>query len=455
MIERHGDLTLIVNKGAAVVMDITGPSKDTLGKPTPNIVKVRGYTALDQVQFANWGSNNRRPQDIITEMDKSGIAKAGLRVRMNAHYGDGPEYYRMGDEGHPEPVKLSATELKPCLDFARANRLPALLKEAVMNFEWWGMVHAECVVDNACRTITSVQIKKAAWIRHSLGHEETGHSEWAVLNPNWGIGDDSTARLIPMAHPWWSAEQVREWLKDTGYRKFIWPVMIPDPDAGYYPDLEWHALYDNGWLHSTNRIPKYKDKMFTRQLGVRWFIKIPKNYWPAKFGEDNWAALSPALKEAKKQEVYALIESRLTGEDNAGKVLVAEMQVDDMGQPLPGWEIVPLDDKLKEGMFLPDANKGNSEILASMLVDPTLLGQGASGTLGAGSGSDKREAYNILTALLYTSEEQTTEWWNLVRDFNGWDPTLCLGYATREFVTTDVAKSGVLEDKPKPPAPLP
>jgi len=77
-----------------------------------------------------------------------------------------------------------------------------------------------------------------------------------------------------------------------------------------------------------------------------------------------------------------------------------------------------------------------------MLVDPTLLGQGASGSLGAGSGSDKREAYTILNALLYTSREQTVEWWNLVSRFNNWDPTLVLGYKNIMLTTLDVNPTG-------------
>lgn len=444
MIKTQGTMALIVNGNMAVTVGETG-GKSTTAEATKAIIKVNGYGSTYEVAYANWGSNNRRPQDILVEMNKSGIAKAGLRVRTNAHYGSGPLYYRNWADGSnqaPQPVSNIDTKAADALAFDRAVRMAALLKEVIMNFEWWGMAHVECLVNDNATRITSARCLKSAWVRHSLISEESGRIEWAVFNPNWERGDNTQAKLVPMADPWWTADELRAWLKKTGFRKFVFPTFIPDADMGYYPDLEWHALYDNGWLKQTNSIPSFKDAMFKNQINIKWHIKIPKNYWPARFGEDNWAQLSPADKEVKKGEVYGLIFDYLGGAANAGKALITELQVDDMGQPLPGWEVIPLDDKLKDGAFLPDANKGNSEILASMLVDPTLLGQGASGSLGAGSGSDKREAYTILNALLYTSREQTVEWWNLVSRFNNWDPTLVLGYKNIMLTTLDVNPTG-------------
>jgi hypothetical protein len=85
-----------------------------------------------------------------------------------------------------------------------------------------------------------------------------------------------------------------------------------------------------------------------------------------------------------------------------------------------------------------DAEKGNSEILATLRVDPTLLGQGApGGKLGAGSGSDKAEAIRILHALQYGDREDTTEAWYFVRDYNGWSADLYMGYRAMELRAMD------------------
>ena len=53
-------------------------------------VKAEFQGGIYEVPYAYWGANNTRPQDIITEVNKSGIAKAGLSVRQMAHYGSGP-----------------------------------------------------------------------------------------------------------------------------------------------------------------------------------------------------------------------------------------------------------------------------------------------------------------------------------------------------------------------------
>lgn len=118
------------------------------------------------------------------------------------------------------------------------------------------------------------------------------------------------------------------------------------------------------------------------------------------------------------------------------------MQVVELGNKLPDWEIIALDDKLKDGAYIPDAEKGNSEILASMLVDPTLLGQSGIAGAGAGSGSDKREAYTILNALLNTDRDTTLDVWYFVRDFNGWDPSLELGFRQVTLTTLDKNPTG-------------
>ncbi len=450
-IKIDGNVAYLPGAHAVVSMPGFGAPPGAQPKPTDNtanhtksVVKVTTNGVEQDIPYAVWGSGNNRPQLIVAEVNKSGIAKAGLTVRRKAHYGSGPLYYRAGVDGEKElsnPIPLTDPALKAPLAFHKAVRLEMALMEGIMNYEWWGWMVPEYVLSNDGKTITSMRVLKTAWSRWSLMNEETGRIEWLLYNPNWDLYDSAHCVAVPVAEPWMSVEEVKAWAKANGYKKFVRPVAIPDPDAGYYVDLDWHALYDNGWMKSTNNIPAMKQGVMLNQISLKYHIKIPATYWRTKFG-DAWEALDMDEKEAKKKEVLTLLNTWLTGAENAGKAFFSEYGVDEMGQPLPGWEITALDDKLKDGAYIPDAEKGNSEILASMLVDPTLLGQSGIAGAGAGSGSDKREAYTILNALLNTDRDTTLDPWYFVRDFNGWDPTLELGYRQVTLTTLDKNPTG-------------
>ena len=439
-----GAQALVTGLGGTTPVATDAKPTSNTASHTKSVVQVDMHGTELSIPYAPWGGSNDRPQLIVAEMNKSGIAKAGLTVRRKAHYGSGPLYFEQGADGEKElsnPIPLTDPRLKKPLAFHTTVRLEAALMEAIMNYEWWGWVVAEYVLSNNAEQITSMRVLKTAWSRWSLMDPESGRIEWLLYNANWDRYDSKELSVVPVADPWMSPAEVKAWAKSNGYKKFVRPVAIPDPDAGYYPDLDWHALYDNGWLKSTNNIPAMKQGVMLNQISLKYHIKIPQTYWASKFG-DSWAALSDAEKSAKKKEVLTALQNWLGGASNAGKAFVSEYGVDEMGTALPGWEILALDDKLKDGAYIPDAEKGNSEILASMLVDPTLLGQSGIAGAGAGSGSDKREAYTILNALLNTDRDTTLDTWYFVRDFNGWDPSVELGYRQVTLTTLDKNPTG-------------
>jgi len=62
--------------------------------------------------------------------------------------------------------------------------------------------------------------------------------------------------------------------------------------------------------------------------------------------------------------------------------------------------------------------------------------------MNTGSGSDKREAFSILTSLFKTKREITLEPWYLIRDYNGWDPDLEGAFANTVLTTLDANPTG-------------
>jgi hypothetical protein len=438
-------------RDAQATVRITGPAAMAVPYPTSNpepadvsttgdhaagVVEQSTYGTEQRVTYAKWGSNNLFPTDVVAEANKSGILKAGISTRRDAHYGAGPMYYRLVAQGDTEVVKPLAMEQvpQPVREFGRRVQLERVQKHIISDWEWWGWHAVEYLTNNSGSAITSMRPLRAAWARWSLMNEQ-GVIEWCVYNPNWPLYKGTEVELMPVADPWWTPEEVRTWLRSNGYTKFVRPSMMPDPNEGYYAKKDWHSLFENRWLQNTNSIPASREAVLTNAINLKYHIELPSTYFELKY-RDSWGQMKDSDRDEKRREMLEKMNSWLSGKDNAGKAFVSEFAVDEDGKAMPGWKITPLDNKGGDatGTSIADSEKGNSEILATLRVDPTLLGQGApGGKLGAGSGSDKAEAIRILHALMYGDREYTTDPWYFVRDYNGWDPTLYMGYRPMEL----------------------
>lgn len=399
-------------------------------------VEVVSFGAERNVSFATWGSNNRYPTDIMAEVNKNGILKAGISTRRDAHYGTGPMYYRLVAKGDTEVVTpLSMAEVPPEVTaFHRRVQMEQVLKRGISDWEWWGWCAHEYVLNNAQSRVVSMRPLRAAWLRWALMNDD-GVIEWVLHCPNWGQSNLGRVDILPVADPWWSPEEVQQWARENGFYKFVRPSIMPDPQEGYYPKKDWHAVYENKWLQNTNAIPASRAALLENSINIKYLIKYPQTYLERKF-KDTWADMTDTDREEKRREMLTLMNDWLSGKENAGKAFVAEYGVTEEDKAEPSWEIQAIDSKMSEssGASIADSEKGNSEILATLRVDPTLLGQGApGGKLGAGSGSDKAEAIRILHALMYGDREQTTDCWYFVRDFNAWDQELFMGYRPMEL----------------------
>ena len=143
------------------------------------------------------------------------------------------------------------------------------------------------------------------------------------------------------------------------------------------------------------------------------------------------------IHTSKKIEV--LIE--LT--DFTGLKVYQESKFIEEGKEYSAVTITAIDDKLKDGSYLPEAEAANSEVLFALGVDPSLIGAGIpGGKLGAGSGSDKREAFTILSALFKTNRETTLEVYDFIAQYNGWDTSIRAAFENTILTTLDANPTG-------------
>jgi hypothetical protein len=83
------------------------------------------------------------------------------------------------------------------------------------------------------------------------------------------------------------------------------------------------------------------------------------------------------------------------------------------------WKIDIIDRKVIEGILTNDVLETTQMIHTAVGVDGTLVGNSPGSKMGGGSGSDKREAFNIFTALSTVDIDILTRPLEVMAEYNG------------------------------------
>lgn len=401
----------------------------------------------DSSKIAHWGDDNMYPQEFIEALNKNGAGGAALRVMKSTHYGQGFHVYTTEiDEAGKETKKLISLKDNPEIQtFFRNSKMNRFWTEKIADNETFYISFPEFILSNDYNKILSVKRLQAAKVRFEKINPTSNQIENVYYCHNWSSYIDEKSiyvKKIPAIDSYWNADQIKEYFKKKRIKKFVMPCFYPLIAETYYPEVDWHAVYRNGWMDVANSIPEFKKALFENQLNLKFMVYISEEYFTRTYGAD-WNDYTPDKKKVIRDQLTEAIDEHLSGSKNAGKSIQSVVYKDANGEWVKGIDVTPIDDVLKDGSYLPEASAANSEIMFAMGVDPSLLGAGIpGGKLNTGSGSDKREAFSILTSLFKTKRETTLETWNLIRDYNGWDPNLEGGFANTELTTLDANPTG-------------
>jgi hypothetical protein len=398
---------------------------------------------------ASWGKNNDYPQKIMEAVRKNGSASRGLSFNRKAHYGNGLTLLNIDvtDDGKHDPRVIPIASQPLIRDFFTKSQMPRFWKETIMDLEWWGIAFPEYILSNDYTQINRVKRQKAAWCRFEVMNPDNGLVENVYISEKFGktsVSTDSNwVSKIALIDSYWSPEEVKEYCKRNKIHNFIRPVFYPLLDEAYYPEAEWHAAYKSGWLDIANSVPEWVLNMFKNQVSIKYHIEIDERYYINVF-KDQWQNFTNDERRQQRENTLDKINEHLSKPENAGKSLQTMMYKDEQsGEQVSFVKISVIDDKYKDGVYLPTAEAANSEILFPIGVDASLIGVGIPGSkLGAGSGSDKNAAFNIVNALLKTNRETTLEVFDFIRDYNGWDPTITGAFENTILTTLDKNPTG-------------
>jgi len=439
-----GDFALSSFKGGGSVYAFT----NTTAKGEDTVTTLQVDTKDKVGTIASWGTANDYPQDILKRVKLNGAATSALRLLRKAHYGNGLVLMTHGvtaDGKHEH--KIVPLESQPAIkDFFNKSQMNCFWKETITDLEYFSIAFPEYILSNDYTTINRVKRQKAAWCRFEVMNEKSGLIENVYISEKFGKTSVSTDSIycatVPVIDSYWSAEEVKEYCRVNKIHNFVRPVFYPLIDEAYYPEAEWHSITKSGWLDVANSIPEYKNNLFKNQVSIKYLIEIDERYFQQIY-LDQWIKFNPEERKAIRKAVIDSINDHLSGNANAGKSIQSMKLVDAKGETISAITITTIDDKFKDGSYLPEAEAANSEILFAIGVDPSLVGAGIpGGKLGAGSGSDKSAAFNILSALFKTNRETTLEIFDFIRDYNGWDATITGAFENTILTTLDKNPTG-------------
>lgn len=432
--EHFGNITLaeVKGKGGAIVR-VTEPAKHT-------VLKTKGKDA----KYIAWGDSDTWPLEIAEKVRKNGSASSAIRLLRRAHYGNGLVLYRnVKDESGKKKVEyIDRTEVPEIDAFLKRIKSPMFLQETIMDLEWYNLSFPEFVLDVAADKIVSVKRMKTAWCRYATPGN-SGVPESIYVSSKFGrdrsvdVENNEFVEEIPLLNPYLTKEEIKAYCIENEIRKFTIPFGFPLLDESFYPSADWHAILHSGWLEVANSVPIYKLGIFRNQVSIKYMIEIDVRYFKYVYEKD-WDTYTVEKKQEIRADLIRTITDELSSPENSGKSISSIMFIDDKQNQVSAIKITSIDDKFKDGSYLPEAEAANSEVLFAFGTDPTIIGAGIpGGKLGSGSGSDKRVAFNLLQTFMKSNRDISISPLEFVQDYNGWDNTLKLGYENVVLETLD------------------
>ncbi len=406
--------------GAAVSLGTS-----VLGSPvaqpgaTPSVPYLRDLsTGLGPI--ARWGANNLFPQEVLADLRENTILLPGLEWKARALYGGGLMYGSLvyDDNGVEtfKPLKMPQVEA-----FIQRNQLHKWAQGTALDIVTFYSAFPELILSKDRSLITTITRQKAPHCRWSSQNPATGAVEWCYLNANWqrwaGENDPYTIKVPAIVPSFDLLESLRN---DPRGHKFIYPLSYPSLDETFYPLATWNVARLSRWLKVAQSIPEFKQALFENQITLKYLIEVSTWWWKWKYGEE-WDTKPVEERQKLMNEELERFENFMVGTQSAGNSLMVTFHSDPLnGKEYAGWKITPIDNKIKDGIYVEDSQEASLHLYSALDIDPTLRGITPGKSMGGGSGSDKRVAFNMYISLQQSFQDILTEVLSFICAYNGW-----------------------------------
>lgn len=391
-------------------------------------------------KWVRWGTDNDYPQRLIDAVKSDPVATL-IEKKIAFHYGRGLMFFtkEVDDKGH-EKIKIVRDEEVPVeiRDFMRLNDWKRFMYGIITDYEWF---HSFCVqyITNGAGQIIQVKWQRRKNVRPGWRDVNTGELKHYYLSGHWPKPQDAQVAEIPA-------------FDRFGKGSGILVHDLPSVDKDYNPDAAWHGI--TRWLNIAAKIPRWILANIDNSINIKYHVKIPLDYLLKLCPVEAYKTDAERMAAIQKAEsdLYTKIDDYLAGEKNVHKAFYSKVAVDDHGNPLPGWEILPINNNIHHEAWLRAYGTAAMAMISGIGLAPSIAGSILPNGLGSGSGSDLREQFNFYMQVMTSiPREMTLEPWEIIKHRNGWPVELHLGYRDVVLQSVDQNKSGFTKQNEESP----
>jgi hypothetical protein len=421
--------------GESFIADTKGAPKKT---PKANDLTVETDDGTDRVkgvEFSNWGSGNNFPDLADEYIDQSTVLRTGMKYKYLLTMGQGIFPVRVVGYDDNGNEKLEVVEEKKIIRFVGGRMVRSFMEKSLRDFIKYGINYPQFIPAHDFSKIVGLSAFNAKYSR--LSEIKKGVIENLVYSGKFPDSPSSNEveiyKVLSDYDP--EGDLLRKLVKKEKNIAYVNRDNFSGKEIYSMPD--WWTAKNAGWLDVIQKVPNFLINAYDNAMYIKWHIKIPYQYWDKKFPEGDYK--TKELRQQAIQDYMDAFETALTSTDNAHKA-VFTMYETIAGKVEEQWEITPLDTKTNFDKDLATSAAGNSEILFSLMVNPSVMGAGMPGgpySGNAGSGSDIREAFLVNVALSWLDRQKLLDPIEFMMRTNGMPDDVELRFKNTVLTTLD------------------
>ena len=386
------------------------PVKERLGE----------YFSFDKRDYATWGDTNCFPDDAERTIRATSVLQTGLNYKARCCYGQGVVPVKVSGFDANNNEIFEPVQDRDILNYLRGLAFRNYHTAAFRDLIKFGNAFPLLVFNNAGDKIVRVQILNARHCRISV--DKTKLLVYGDFKHTYPAEDETVVYdMLNEDDPFYDLQ----WRRDTGKLKGVKAIAFPRirnyfSNNDYYAAPDWQSAQESGWIDIAHKIPEFLNRAYQNAMHLMWHVQIPATYWEKQFPKSEYKNV-----EQRKQLIQDFMdkfEKELTDTKNANKSLFTQYYIDESGRTNGDWKVTRLDGEIKADDRLSMSAAANSEILFSLMVNPSVLGAGMPGgpySGNSGSGSDIREGLLVSMILSHIEKQAVLDPVELMFEYNG------------------------------------
>jgi hypothetical protein len=302
-----------------------------------NVTRTNNRGTADGISYEKFGSDDKLPDAMIKAVWENSFMPQLLKTAQLLLHGGGLGLFRKrlveGTETQQASILIEPAEYAPITDWMDSVHLDSYWRKATNQF-----VNGANVYTNFSLSILSkpVKLKIYDWttVRAELPNEKTGQIDnYLIFGERVVNGEKVKVVQVPRYYDG----------IENDFPEFIYHGRDDVSGQTCYGVPEWYGALET--IEVLNRIPKFHASGIDNGYNVKYHVKVPAIYL------DQFAT-----KEEKDKawiDLQDQMDEQLCGASNVNKTVMTKFFIDPMtNKPLPGFEIVPLQQVMADEQYL-------------------------------------------------------------------------------------------------------